>query len=155
MWQFFQDLIQSLADGIGDAFSWLGGVLSSFFEALKHFFALLLQPLLSLVNGILYLLDQVFTIVVLVVQVVFGLFRLLGSVIVGLFNTFTQLLYFARPDGSGGLDYYHMPSAYSQGYNAVADFLGLTGFGTLALILAVFVWILTAWAVVKIVGGES
>lgn len=154
MWQFFQDLAQAFMDRIGDALSWLGMVWTDLFNALKQFFALLLAPLLSLVKGILYLLQQSFVVVVLVVQVVFGLFELLGGIIVGIFSTFGQLLAYAG-SGTGGEEYYYLPSAYQEGWRMVADYLNTTGFGTLALVLAVFVWLVTAYGVIRIVGGEK
>ena len=149
MYEFFQSLFQKLASAIGSAFAWLGNVFASMFNALKQFFAWLFQPVILFFKGLFYLLDKCFDIVVLVIQVIFGLFKVIGSVILGVFHTFAQLLGF-----SGSTGYYRVPSAYHDGWYGVADFLNQTGFSTIALIMAAFVWMLAAYAVIRIAGGE-
>ncbi|WP_406677650.1 hypothetical protein [Moorella sp. ACPs] len=125
-------------------------MISNLWEALKQFVVALFQPFLWLVTGFTYLLSKCFDIVVLVIQILFGLFKLVGSVIAGVFNTFGQLLGF-----SGSTQYYYMPGAYQGGWNAVGDFLNQTGFNTIAVIMAVFIWLMTAYAIIKIAGGDK
>jgi hypothetical protein len=150
MFEFFQSLAQNIINGIGQMFSWLGGVFSSLWNWFKEFIAAIFRPLLLFFQGIWYLLTKCFDIVVLAVQVIFGLFKVIMSVIVGIFHTFAGLLGF-----SGSSDYYYMPDAYSHGYNVVAEFLNQTGLSTIASIMIVFIWIATAYAVIRIAGAEQ
>jgi hypothetical protein len=150
MYEFFQDILQGLLNGVSSLFGWLGNTLSSLWEALKQFVVSLLQPFLWLVTGFGYMLSNIFVLVVHVIQVIYGLFKVVGSVIVGAYNTFGQLLGF-----SGSTQYYVLPSAYQGGWGAVVNYLNQTGFNTIALIMAAFVWLLTAYAIIKIAGGEK
>ena len=143
---FFRDLI----DALRGFFSWLGDIIVGLFNAIKSFFAKLFEPVILFFKGIFYLLTKCFQIVILVVQVIFGLFKLIGAVIVGIFNTFSQLLGF-----SGSTGHCYMPSAYSQGWDAVASFFNSTGFSTIAVIMTAFIWMITAYAVIRIAGGEK
>ena len=138
MYEFFQGLFQSGLNGIRTLFIWLGSFIESFFVALKNVLITLFQPVVTFILGLIYLLTKVFHIVVLVVQVIFGLFKVVFGVILGVFNTFAQLLGFR-----GSTDYYYLPEAYHTGWNAVTDML-----------MTVFVWLITAYAVIRIAGGD-
>jgi len=149
MYEFFRTLLNNFLTVLSGFFGWLGDLTEGFFEGIKNFFAVLFEPLILFFKGIFYLLDKCFDIAVLVVQVVFGLFKVLGSVVAGVFNTFSQLLSY-----QGSSSYYSMPSAYQGGWDVVAGFLNSTGFSTIAVIMCVFIWLITAYAVIKIAGGE-
>lgn len=143
---FFSNLI----DALRGFFSWLGDILIGIYEAIKAFFAKLFEPIILFFQGIFYLLTKCFQIVILVVQVIIGIFKLIGAVIVGIFNTFSQLMGF-----SGSTSHYYMPSAYQQGWDNVAGFFNSTGFSTIAVIMTTFIWLITAYAVIRIAGGEK
>ena len=143
---FFRDLI----DALGDFFSWLGDLLVDIFNAIKSFFAELFEPVILFFKGVVYLLTKCFQIVILVIQVIFGIFKLIGAVIEGIFNTFSQLLGY-----DGSTSHYYMPSAYSQGWDTVAGFFNSTGFSTIAVIMTVFIWMVTAYAVLRIAGSDK
>lgn len=149
MYEFLQNLGQNIVNGIGQMFSWLGNVFIGMFNALKEFFASLFRPLLLFFQGFWYLITKCFDIVVLAVQVIFGLFKVLMSIIIGVFNTFSGLMGF-----SGSSDYHYVPGVYQQGYNGVANVLNQTGFSTIAIIMTVFIWLATTYAVVRIAGGD-
>lgn len=149
MYEFFQSLGQSIVNAIVSIFTWLGNLLKDIFNGLKHFVAELFKPLILFFQGLWYLITKCFDIIVLVVQVVFGLFKVVGSIIAGIFHTFASMLGF-----TGSTDYYYMPDAYHEGYYGVAGFLNKTGLNTIALIMMAFLWILTAYAIIKIAGGE-
>lgn len=149
MFEFLQSLGQNIVNGIAQMFAWLGGIINSLWNGFKEFIAAIFRPLLLFFQGIWYLITKCFDIVVLVVQVVFGLFKVFMSIVVGIYHTFSGLLGF-----SGSTDYYYMPYAYQQGYNGVANFLNQTGLSTIALIMIVFVWIITAYTVIRIAGGS-
>ncbi len=149
MFEFLQGLGQSIVNGIGLVIQWLGSLFIDIWNGFKEFIALIFEPLLLFFNGLWYLMEKCFDIVVLTVQVVFGLFEVVGSIIFGVINTFSQLMGF-----SGRTDYYYMPDAYQQGYEGVVNFLSQTGLNTIALIMAVFVWLLTAYSVIRIAGGN-
>lgn len=149
MFEFFEALFRNLVQAFRSFFSWLGNLFQSFFNAIKELFAALFKPVILFFKGLFYLLEKCFYIVVLVIQVIFGIFKLLGAVILGVFNTFSQLL-----DFSGSTSHYYVPGAYQQGWDTVARFLNSTGFSTIAVIMTVFIWLMTAYAVIKIAGGE-
>lgn len=149
MYEFFQGLFQSGLNGIRTLFIWLGSFIESFFVALKNVLITLFEPVVTFILGLIYLLTKVFHIVVLVVQVIFGLFKVVFGVILGVFNTFAQLLGFR-----GSTDYYYLPEAYHTGWNAVTDMLNSTGVHTIAILMTVFVWLITAYAVIRIAGGD-
>lgn len=149
MYQFFQTLIQGLMDGISTIGNFFGSALGNLFNALKGFITTLFKPLILLFEGIWYLITSIFVVVVLVIKLIFGLFHVVIAVIGGIFSTFGQLLGF-----TGTTSYYYLPSAYSQGFYGIADILNQAGFNTIAYIMAAFVWMLTAYAVIKIAGGE-
>lgn len=149
MYEFFQGLFQYLLNAIVSIANVLIGIPGALFNAFKSFMVQLFGPILLLFQGIWYLITSIFNIVILVVQVILGLFYVAAGVIGGIFSTFSQLMGF-----SGNTAYYNVPSAYSQGFSAVANFFSQTGFSNIAYIAAVFVWMLTAYAVIRIAGGE-
>jgi len=149
MYEFFQNLGYNIINAIVSIFTWLGNFIGDLWNGFKNFMAQIFRPLLLFFQGLWYLLTKVFDIVVLVVQVIFGLFKVVISVIAGIFHTFATLLGF-----SGSTDYYYMPNAYQQGYAGVAGFLSQTGLSTIATIMIIFVWMATAYAVIRIAGGS-
>ncbi len=149
MFEFFEKLFQYLVIALRGFFSWIGDLFQGLFEGIKSIFVALFKPIILFFKGLAYLLGKCFYIAVLVIQVIFGIFKLLGAVIIGVFNTFSQLLGF-----SGSTGHFYMPGAYQQGWDAVAGFLNSTGFSTIAVIMTVFIWLMTAYAVIRIAGGE-
>lgn len=149
MYEFFQGLFQNGLNSLHALFVWIGSLIESFFGALKTVLITLFQPIIAFFLGIAYLLAKCFHIAVLVVQVIFGLFKVVFGVILGIFNTFAQLLGF-----SGSTDYYYLPNAYQHGWNAVTEMLSSTGVHTIAILMTVFVWLITAYAVIRIAGGD-
>jgi len=150
MYEFFQSLGQNILNGIITIAHWFGSIFTGLWTAFKSFMAQLFQTIILFFQGVWYLITKVFDIVVLVVQVLFGLFHVVWSVVVGIFSTFAQLLGF-----SGSTDYFYLPHAYQQGFSGVTGFLSQTGFNTVAYIAAAFIWMLTAYAVIRIAGGEK
>lgn len=150
MFEFFHRLFQNLINAFRDFFSWIGTLFQNMFEAIKSMFAALFKPIILFFKGFAYLLGKCFYIAVLVIQVIFGIFKLLGAVILGVFNTFSQLLGF-----SGSTGHFYMPGAYQHGWDTVTGFLNSTGFSTIAVIMSVFIWLMTAYAVIRIAGGEK
>ncbi|ADI02562.1 hypothetical protein [Syntrophothermus lipocalidus] len=149
MYEFLHSLLEHVVNVLGTFFAWLGNLLQALFNALKSVLIAIMQPLVAFFTGIAYLLSKCFYIVVLVVQVIFGLFKLIGAVILGVFNTFAQLLSFG-----GSTDYYYLPDAYRTGWDGVTGFLASTGVHTIAVIMTVFVWLMTAYALIRIAGGD-
>lgn len=150
MYEFFQALIYNALDAIKGWFAWLGATLGSLWNAFKQFMAAFFRPVILFFKAIFYVLNKVFALVVLIIQIIFGLFKVLIAVIVGIFNTFGNLFEFA-----GSTDYYYLPEAYQEGWGFVANFMNSTGLGTIALIMCVFLWMMTAYAVIKIAGGHQ
>ena len=150
MYDFFQSIFQWLLNGIISIAHWFGGIITGLFNGIKAFFAALFGPIILLLGGIWYLITSVFNIIVLIVRVVLGLLGFVTAIVGGVFNTFSGLMGY-----SGSTSYYALPSAYSQGFNAVTGVLNQTGFNTIAYIMATFVWMATAYAVIKIAGGQG
>jgi len=133
---------------ISGLFSWLGQEINAFFSGIVKFFETLLQPIIFISQGFYYLLQQVFNIVILVVQVIFGLFQVLLCIILGVFNTFSQLSSY-----SGSTQYYNLPSNYLIWFRSVTGFFNTTGMNQVAAILCVFIWIATAIVIIKMAGS--
>lgn len=150
MYEFFYGLFQNLVNAFRSFFTWVGGLFQGLFEGIRNIFIALLKPVVLFFKGFFYMLGKCFYIVVLVIQVVFGLFKVVGAVTAGAFNTFAQLLNF-----SGSTGHYYLPGAYQQGWSSVTNFFNSTGFSTIALIMAAFIWLMTAYAVIRIAGGEK
>lgn len=150
MFVFFQSLFQSLLNGINSGLQWFGGIFTGFFDGIKNFFTNLFGPIVYFLLGLGYLFSSIFNIIVLTVQVVLGLLGVILAVVGGVINTFSGLMGF-----SGSTSYYVLPSAYQQGFTAVTGFLSNSGFNTLAYIMASFIWMGTAYAVIKIAGGNG
>jgi|GEM_PF-3444378 len=148
MYAFFQSLFQNLLNGISSIANWFGSIFTAFFDGIKSFFTALFGPIILFLGGIWYLITSIFNIIVLIVQVVLGLLGVVSAVVGGVFNTFSGLMGF-----SGSTAYYALPSAYQQGFNAVTGFISDSGFNNLAYIMATFIWMGTAYAVIKIAGG--
>jgi hypothetical protein len=152
MFDFFSSLFQSLLNGILGGVNWLassiGNFFTEFFNGITQFLINLFSPLILFFQGFWYLITSLFNIIVLIVQVILGMLGVLTAIIGGVINTFSELLGF-----SGSTAYYALPSAYQQGFNAVIGLLGQTGFNTMAYIMAVFVWIATVYAAIKIAGS--
>ncbi len=149
MYDFFHGLFESALEFIRSLFAWLGELLGDFFDGIKGFLINIFQPVLTLIEGVFYLLTQCFIIAILVVQIVFGLFKIVAGIMIGAYSTFMQLL-----DYSGSTSYYYMPDLYQGGWNMVFSFINETGLNTMALLMAVFIWLATAYAVVRLAGGE-
>jgi len=149
MFEFLQSLGQNIVNGFNYIVQWVGSIFISIFNALKEFIATIFRPLILFFNSLWYLLEKCFDIIVIAIQVIFGLFKVMGAVIYGAINTFSQLIGF-----SGSTDYYYIPEAYKNGFDSVTSFLGQTGLNTIAIIMTVFIWMLTAYAVIRIAGGE-
>lgn len=150
MYYFFQSLFQYLLNGIISIAQWFGSIFTGFFNAIKSFFTALFGPIILLLSGIWYLITSIFNIIVLVIKVILGLLGVVVAIVGGVFNTFSGLMGF-----SGSTSYFALPSAYQQGFSAVTGFLNQTGFNTIAYIMAAFVWMGTAYAVIKIAGGSG
>ncbi|MEL7656938.1 MAG: hypothetical protein AAGU75_13650 [Bacillota bacterium] len=149
MYNFFQSLIQNMMNAITNIANWFGSIFQGFFTGIKGFITTLFKPLILLFEGVWYLITNLFSIVVLVIKLILGLFHVVAAVIGGIFSTFGQLLGF-----TGITSYYHLPTAYHEGFYGIANILNQAGFNTVAYIMAAFVWMITAYAVIRIAGGE-
>lgn len=149
MFEFFETIGQYILDGLAYFFGVLGNFISGAFNTLLNFLGIIFKPILWLINGFLYLLEKIFQIVVLIIQIIYHLFLVLWSIAEGLFRTLFSFNY------TGTSQYYRLPSQYSEGFTAVSGFLSNTGFNTIALILAVFVWILGAIIIIRMIGERT
>ncbi|SHK92507.1 hypothetical protein [Desulforamulus aeronauticus] len=149
MYEFFRGLGREIVNAIVSIANFFSGIIQDIWIALKNFLSKLFETVILFFQGVWYLIAKVFDIVVLVVQVIFGLFKLVWGVVAGIFQTFSSLMGF-----SGSTDYYYLPHAYQSGWDEVIKLLSKTGFNTLAAIIAVFVWMATAYAIIRIAGSE-
>lgn len=146
MYEFLQGIGQAILNGLAYFFGILGNFLSNAIQTLLNFLSKLFTPIIWLVEGFLYLLDRIFEIVILILEIIYYFFRVIFLLGEALFRVIFNFNY------TGSTAYYQLPSQYHQGYNAVSTFLGNTGFNTIALILAVFVWIFGAVVIIRIIG---
>ncbi|EGW40146.1 hypothetical protein [Desulfosporosinus sp. OT] len=150
MYAFFQSIFQGLLNGLISIAHWFGSIILGLFNAIKSFFTALFGPIILLLGGIWYLITNIFEVIVLIIKVVIGLLSVVFAIFGGVLNTFSGLMGF-----SGSTSYYALPGAYQQGFNTVTGFISQTGFNTIAYIMATFVWLATAYAVIKIAGGNG
>lgn len=146
MYEFFEQIGQSILNGLAYFFGILGNFLSNSFNTLLNFLAKLFTPIIWLVEGFLYLLNKIFYVVLLILDIIHYFFLVIWAIGEALFRTMFNFNY------TGSTAYYNLPSQYQQGYSAVSTFLRTTGFNTIALILAVFVWILGAIVIIRLIG---
>ena len=149
VFEFFRSAMQSIVDAVSGVAGRIIETLQNFFNALKTFLVNLFKPILDLIYGIIYFLAQVFNIIKLVIQLVLTLFGVLIAVIGGMFRTLTGLLSFG-----GGSDYFELHGEFSAMFVYVIELVNSGGFNLIAGIVAVFVWILTARGLVRLISGE-
>lgn len=149
MFEFFGRLGQSILNGLAYFFGVLGSFLSNSFNTLLNFLVDIFTPIIWLVKGFLYLLDRIFQIVLLILDIIRYFFTVVWALGEALFRVLTNFNY------TGSTEYYRLPSQYSEGYTAVTNFLSSTGFNKIALILAVFVWIFGAILIIRIIGEKA
>ena len=149
IFEFFRTAMQSIADAVSGVAGKIIESLQNFFNALKTFFTNLFKPILDLISGIIYLLAQVFNIIKLIIQLVLTLLGVLIAVISGMFQTLIGLLSFG-----GDNDYFELHGEFSTMFIYVIDLVNSGGFNLIAGIVAVFVWIITARGLIRIISGE-
>lgn len=146
----FSSLFSFMGDIYHDLTSFIGNLFSGFWNAFTTFITNLFGPILDFFDAVLYLFKQAFVIVILVLKVIAALFGLLISFANGIINT---LIGFAG--WSGSTQYYSLADPLQTGMGFTMGIVNQTGLNILPLVIAVFIWLLTAYGVFKIVGGRS
>lgn len=146
---------------IGDALSWIGGllwdVITWLFDGFKGLIQTLIdvivgffQIIVDLIQGALYLLYMIGVLAVKLFQVLFEAGTMLWSLIVGFGRTLASLSY--SPRGSGG-------NGYSEMIGKIFEKLQPLHIEPIAYILLFIVWFTTAISAMKLlssirVGGD-
>lgn len=146
----FGNLFTTLSNGFTSLMNFMGSLFTNLWNSISTFFTTLFKPILDLVDGILYLITQSFTIIVLALKVIASLFGLVISFADGIITTITSFL-----GWSGSTQYYSLPDPINQGFTALLGLTGQMGLDTLPLVLCVFIWLLTGYGVFRIVGGRN
>jgi hypothetical protein len=143
--QKLNDLGEFFGGAIGKLGNLIGGLLEKLFQGIVNVLSFLFRPILDVLMGIWFFIQQLFNIVILVIKIIVRLFQIIGELINEVIRAIFGLNY------TGSQAYYRLPNAYQSGFLSVVEFLDETGFSKIALIFAFFIWIATAYAVVKIV----
>lgn len=149
LFSFLSNLGSEIVDGISSLANFLGRTLNNLFEALKQVLVWLFQPIYDLIMGFVYLLIKIGELLIFIVRIIARLFQIAEEIISEIYNTLLGFSY------TGSTNYYHIPSAYNDLFQQVTGFFNQTGFNTIAYIMAVFVWILAAYAAIKIMTREE
>lgn len=147
--QKLNDLGQFLGGAIGELGNLIGGLLEKLLQGIVNVLSFLFRPILDILMGIWFFIQQLFNVVILVIQIIVRLFQIVGQMISEVISAIFGFKY------TGSQVYYRLPNAYESGFMAVINFLDETGFSKIALIFAFFIWIMTAYAVIKIITRRS
>jgi len=150
VFEWFGDKLHAIGQAIGSAVDSITKTLQNMWNAMKQFLGSIFKPILDLVYGILYLIAQIFIVIKLVIKLIAQLFVLFIAISTGFINTIMSLA-----NWSGGSDYFSIPDSYLKGFDFAMDFADSTGINLLAGIAAVGVWIITAYATIKLAGGNK
>jgi len=146
---WFGDKLDALGGFIGGLIGrlgdFLGSILKNAFDVLIKVLGFFLSPILAVILGIVFFIQQVMNIAILIIRIIARLFQIAGQLIGEVFGALYGLNY------TGSTSHYVLPSAYQSGFMAIINFMDQTGLSKIALILAFFIWIMTAYAVVKII----
>lgn len=164
MWQFFANLWQGLITWLGSAMdnmttaiiralqgmgNWLSTTFGGLFRELTRFLSAILQPLLDLVGGLVYLLMNLVDVIILVVQTLLLLVQVLFGIAGGLVRTFAALAQF----DPNTVTVERNP--YSVGTDLLLGQFSRIGGDVLAQVLAWAVWLLLAVAVIRLFAREK
>lgn len=146
---FLSNLGNNIVSGIEQFANFIGNTLNNLFEALKQVLYWLFQPIFDFLAAIVFFFSKLMVIFLYIIRIIARLFEIAKEIISEIIGTLTGFGY------SGSTAYYNIPSAYGDSFSQVAGFFNQTGFNTIAYIMAVFVWILTAYTVVKIASRKD
>jgi len=130
---------------IGNLGNLIGGLLEKLLNAIITFFSYIFRPILDIIMGLWFFLQQLFNVIILIIMIIARLFQIVGQLISEVMGVIFGFNY------TGSYSYYNIPNAYQSGFYSVLSFLDETGFSKIALIAAFFIWICTAYAVIKII----
>lgn len=150
---WFGDKLDALGGFIGGLIGrlgdFLGSIIKNAVDVLIRVLGFFLSPILAVILGIVFFLQQVMNIAILIIRIVARLFQIAGHLIGEIFSALYGLNY------TGSTSHYVLPNAYQSGFMAIINFMDQTGLSKIALILAFFIWIMTAYAVVKIITNRG
>lgn len=136
---FFQNLFNVLLRFLSDLF---GGLINGLITVLKFLF----KPLLALVAIIFYLVYKLGELIVMLLSVLLAIGKLLYSFILGLFKTLAGLVWTAAPPDHG---------AWSHPIKQVFIALEPYQLGKVAYVLSFAIWLMTAYAAIKILSSRG
>ncbi len=153
MLNWFGTKLDGLGRFFGETIGALGNLIGGLLEKLLHgittFLSYIFRPILDIIMGIWFFLQQLFNIIILIIMIIGRLFQIVGQLISEVIGVLFGFNY------TGSLSYYSLPNAYQSGFSSVLNFLDETGFSKIALIAAFFIWIGTAYAAIKIITREN
>lgn len=138
----------AIIDALQGMGTWLSNTFGALFEAITGFLSTILQPLLDLIGGLVYLLMNLVDVVILVIQSLLLLVQVLLAVVGGLFRSFAALAQF--DPSSVPVDY----NPFGVGTALVLEQFSLAGGDVIAGVLAWAVWFALAVAVVRLLARD-
>ncbi|RIV28814.1 hypothetical protein D2Q93_02130 [Alicyclobacillaceae bacterium I2511] len=145
----FGSVIQWLAKTIGGFFSWLFSGIKQLVQWLMNgiasFFQALFAPILAIINAFFFFVEQLGVLLGLLFQLLLQVVHVLLAFAAGLFKTFTGL---TESTSSPSL-----PADVSSPFAHMSTVLGMLQLDNLAYVLRFGVWMLTALAVVRMLGN--
>jgi hypothetical protein len=136
-------MFKAIADGFGYLFGLIGDMALYILNGLLK----LLQPILDLVGGIFYFVYMLGVVLVKVLLLFVSIAKLLIGLLTGLFKTIVGFSY----SGSSA----NIPSSYNETFSHLQSVFQTLQIDKIAYLLMVTVWIATAFAAVKIIGGNG
>jgi hypothetical protein len=134
-WDWLEKVFGTLIQAIVNGFNSLYDLLVKIFTAVYLFF-----------DGLMYFVHKVFNIAILIVQLIFSFFNLLKSLGEGLITTFSNLSF------TGSTANFSLNPTWQTYFSYGVGILHTMGFDIVAGIITFFIWIWTAWIVIRIIG---
>ncbi len=140
--QYFWGFLSNLWNG---AMQFLGSLVQNLLNGIGSLLQALFKPIFDLITAIFYFIQQLVTMVELLFQLLVSVFHVLFSFIEGLLTTMLQLSY----NNSSPV----MPGDLRNDFTQMQPVFGLLQLDNLAYVLHFAVWLITAFAVVRMLGN--
>lgn len=146
----FDGIVDRLLGGLEGLGTWLSQAFGSFFQAITGFVGRLLQPVIWVVQGVLYLMGRVIDLAALLLRIILLLIQILFSAAHGVLTTVSNLAAWdpntVQPTTQ---------SVFARGIGLVFDKVNAAGFDVLAQVLAWAIWLLALLAIARIIGKRG
>jgi hypothetical protein len=143
MWDFFGRWFGWIWQGFRDLAAYIGGLLRNFAQFLYK----LLQPLWDFLGGLMYLLTSLLDVLILVVQMVLLFLQVVLAVVGGVIRTVVSLVTWDPSQVAPEVNH------FANGTGLFFDLLNSMGGNVVAQVLQWAIWLLLAWAILRLFAG--